>query len=85
MTVKHAWPGIFHHRPDPFSHLGFVAMYGALSALWLVLPEGAFLKTSDNIVQEVPALGAQPLFGAMLSVAKDFNHCLGGPAFLPRF
>jgi len=60
-------------------------MNGTLSALRFVLPEGAFLKTSDNIVQEVPALGAQTFFGAMLSVTKDFNHCLGGSDFLTRF
>ncbi len=85
MPVKHAWSGIFHYCFDFSPHVRFVAMYRTFGAFWLVLLKGAFFKALHNVVQKLPALGTEPFFAAMLSMAEDLNHCLSGSAFRLHF
>lgn len=73
--------GIFHHSPDPVSHLRFIAVHRALGTPWFVLPERTLLEAHDGIFQELPAFGAEPGSSAMMSVTEDPDHRFECPAF----
>lgn len=74
VTIEHAWAGVFHHRPDLFPHVRFIAMHRAFRTLGFVLFERAFFKALGNIVKKLTAFRTQAFFPVVLPTAENINH-----------
>ena len=74
MPVYHPRTGKPHHPSDLLLHLGLVAMYRALAACWLLIPERAFLRPLFGIDRERPALFTESLSASVMAAAIDADH-----------
>jgi len=74
VSIEHAWAGIFHHYPDFFPHVRFIALHRAFRTLGLVLFERAFFKAFGNIVKKLTAFWTQAFFPVVLPTAENINH-----------
>lgn len=78
MPAEHARPGISHYLPYLFPHLGLIAVYPAVGAGCFSFPERASVETTNRIIEEVFALGAQVVRWGMLLAAIYGYHCTDG-------
>lgn len=62
-----------HNGANLLSHIGTVAVYGALVAFGLVISELAVIQTCQRVKQKLIALTAQFLTNVVLP-APQFNH-----------
>lgn len=58
VMYQHAWAGVAHDLLYPFFHGGFIAVYLAEPAGFLLCPERAFLQPCLRIFQQFPAVFA---------------------------
>lgn len=82
MAIEHAGAGIFHYRPDLFSHARFIAMNSAFRAFEHIFFQRAIFKALFDIIEQLQAFRTQAFSTAMMSMAVEINHQLGCFDFL---
>ena len=77
MEEYHSWAGEAHYLAHAFTHIGFVAMYGALTAGAFSLAELAMLQAVVGIFQQLAATIAQSAVTLFISAIYGY-HCRNG-------
>ena len=77
MEEYHSWAGEAHYLAHAFTHIGFVAMYWALTAGAFSLAEFAMLQTAVGILEEPTAFIAQSAVTLFISAIYGY-HCRNG-------
>lgn len=72
MHEKHPRSGESHHRPDPFPHVGFVAVHLAVGAKGLGLHKGTFITAHSGIFFQFRAFRTKLCFPESGSFAHRF-------------
>ena len=77
MEQYHSWAGEAHYLAHAFTHIGFVAMYWALTTGAFSLAELAMLQAAVGILEEPAAFIAQSAV-TLFSPAIYGYHCRNG-------
>ena len=77
MEEYHSRAGEAHYLAHAFTHIGFVAMYGALTAGAFSLAELAMLQAAVGILEEPAAFIAQSAVTLFISAIYGY-HCRNG-------
>lgn len=74
VSIEHAEAGVFHHCPDLFPHVRFIAMHRAFWTVGLVIFERTFFKALGNIVKKLTAFRTEAFFAVVLPMTENINH-----------
>ena len=77
MEEYHSWAGEAHYLAHAFTHIGFVAVYGALTTGAFSLAELAMLQAAVGILEEPTAFIAQSAVTLFISAIYGY-HCRNG-------